>query len=62
MLTPEEQGKLLKAHPDAFTPAAGAWGRRGSTVVQLDAVDAATLRKAIASAWQARAPKRVAKR
>lgn len=57
MLTPGEQEKLLKAHPGAFKPAAGAWGRRGSTIVRLDAVNAATLRRAIASAWQARAPK-----
>jgi hypothetical protein len=58
MLTPAEQEKLLKAHPGAFTPAAGAWGRRGSTIVRLDAVDVSTLRLAIASARQTRAPKR----
>jgi hypothetical protein len=57
MLTPEEQEKLLRAHPDVFTPAKGAWGRRGSTCVRLETVNATTLRKAIAAAWQRRAPK-----
>ena len=58
MLTAEEQEKFMTTHPDAFSPAAGAWGRRGSTVVRLDALDAATLRRAMTLAWQARAPKR----
>ena len=58
MLTAEEQAKFMTAHPDAFSPAAGAWGRRGSTVVRLDALDAAMLRRAITLAWQARVTKR----
>ncbi|MBA3881386.1 MAG: MmcQ/YjbR family DNA-binding protein [Chthoniobacterales bacterium] len=59
MLASEEQEKLLRAHPGIFTPANGAWGRRGSTCVRLDAVRAPTLRKAIAAAWRTRAPKRL---
>jgi hypothetical protein len=31
---------LIAAEPAAFKPAAGAWGRRGSTHVRLAAVDA----------------------
>ncbi len=62
LLTPEDQEKFMAAHPKAFSPAAGAWGRRGSTVVRLDTLDGATLRRAIMSAWQARARKRATKR
>lgn len=58
MLTVEEQEKFISAHPKAFSPAAGAWGRRGSTVVRLDALDVATLRRAMTLAWHARAPQR----
>ena len=59
MLSPEEQEKFVRADPAAFKPAKGAWGQRGSTTVQLDAVDSATLRNAIATAWRKRAPKRL---
>ncbi|MGI8433018.1 MAG: MmcQ/YjbR family DNA-binding protein [Chthoniobacterales bacterium] len=59
MLTAEEQEEFVRAQPKVFRPAAGAWGRRGSTVVRLDALDAATLRRAITLAWKTRAPKRL---
>jgi hypothetical protein len=35
-----------------FTPAAGAWGRQGWTVVRLDAATAASVRGALIMAWQ----------
>jgi hypothetical protein len=59
VLPPEEQARLMKAHPKVFSPAAGAWGRRGSTTVRLSAVDRATLREAMEIAWRKRAPKRL---
>jgi len=59
VLPPEEQGRLVGAHPKIFTPAKGAWGKRGSTSVRLEAVDEATLRNAIEVAWRKRAPKRL---
>ena len=34
-LTPAQQTEVLRGAPDAFRPAAGAWGRSGSTVVLL---------------------------
>ena len=37
MLTPEQQAEFLADAPEYFTPAAGAWGRKGSTLVRLDA-------------------------
>lgn len=59
ILPPEEQEVLVRAHPKVFTPAKGAWGKRGSTSVRLDAVDEATLRRAVEIAWRKRAPKRL---
>jgi len=41
-LPPEMQEMYVAAEPDVFTPVKGAWGRRGSTSVRLDA---ATRRK-----------------
>jgi hypothetical protein len=59
ILPPEEQARLVRTHPKIFTPAKGAWGKRGSTSVRLEAVDEATLRNAIEIAWRKRAPKRL---
>lgn len=63
-LTPEEQQELLHAHPKAFTPAAGAWGRQGWTVVHLRGADEAAVRGALLLAWQnvTTAPRKTAKR
>jgi hypothetical protein len=57
ILPAEEQDRLVAAYPKVFTPAKGAWGKRGSTCVRLEAVDAATLRRAMEIAWRKRAPK-----
>ena len=59
MLTPEQQEIMMGARPDAFTPAAGAWGRRGSTVIALDRVAEDDLRTALLMAWRNKAPKRL---
>lgn len=57
ILPVEEQGRLLREHPKAFAPAKGAWGKRGSTTVRLDAIDKATLRSALEVAWRNKAPR-----
>jgi hypothetical protein len=57
ILPPEEQARLVQTYPKVFTPAKGAWGKRGSTAVSLSAVDKATLKRAIEIAWRQRAPK-----
>lgn len=57
ILPPEEQKRFVNSAPATFAPAKGAWGRSGSTSVRLDAVNAATLRRAIEIAWRKRAPK-----
>jgi hypothetical protein len=59
ILPPEEQELLIRTHARIFAPAKGAWGKRGSTTVLLEAVDAATLRRAMEIAWRKRAPKRL---
>jgi hypothetical protein len=56
-LTGEQQDVLLEAEPAMFKPAAGAWGRRGWTLVSLAAVDGNTLESALAMAWSNTAPK-----
>jgi hypothetical protein len=51
-LTPAEQRELLRKHRTAFEPSPGAWGRQGCTDVRLSAADRATVRAAIALAWE----------
>lgn len=58
-LTPIEQRMFVDADPKAFNPSAGAWGRRGATNVKLSAVKKATLRRALAAAWEFAAPQRL---
>ena len=57
-LTPEQQEMLMAAVPGVFEPAKGAWGRQGSTLVRLDAVDADALAGPMRMAWEGRAGKR----
>ena len=52
VLPPEEQARLIRKHPKVFSPAKGAWGKRGSTVVMLANADRATLREALEVAWR----------
>ena len=61
MLSPEQQEEFVRKNPDSFAPAKGAWGKRGSTVIQLETVDADTMRSAIATAWMRIAPRRLTK-
>jgi hypothetical protein len=51
-LTPEQQEEFMRAHPRAFSPASGAWGRGGSTIVSLAGVDEETLGEALTLAHQ----------
>ena len=57
ILPPEEQARFVQTYPKVFTPAKGAWGKRGSTTVCLQAVDKTTLNRAVEIAWRNRAPK-----
>ena len=51
-LTPDQQSEVIRAAPEAFHPAAGAWGRSGSTIVLLSAITVAALRPILRSAWE----------
>jgi len=57
ILAPAQQARLVRDYSKAFSPAKGAWGKSGSTTVRLDAVDKATLEKAMKIAWRTHAPK-----
>ncbi|HEX5182563.1 MAG TPA: MmcQ/YjbR family DNA-binding protein [Allosphingosinicella sp.] len=56
-LMPEQQEDFMALAPGAFKPAAGAWGRNGSTLVKLDAVSGDLLETALQAAWRRRAPR-----
>lgn len=61
-LTPEQQQEALRAH-EAMTPAKGAWGAQGATMVRLAAIDEEALGAALTMAWQnavAKGPARTA--
>jgi len=48
----DEQQKLVEAMHDAFSPAAGAWGRQGSTLVRLAKVKPQVGTYALELAWR----------
>jgi hypothetical protein len=58
MLFPEQQELAMAAEPAAFSPAAGAWGRGGSTIVSLGDVSDEWLERVLDWAWAKRAPKK----
>jgi hypothetical protein len=58
-LTPELQAMVIGAKPNAFVPAAGAWGRGGWTRVALAHVELGALADLISEAWRLGAPKRL---
>jgi hypothetical protein len=55
-VSPAVQRRLQAADPATFTPAAGAWGRAGSTLVRLRTAQAPAIRRALREAWRLRAP------
>lgn len=59
MLSPLDQDLLLRRHAEAFAPAAGAWGRGGSTSVTLRVAPRDVVRFALESAWKRRASKKL---
>jgi hypothetical protein len=61
-VTADQQALFIRAEPEVFHPASGAWGRRGSTIVRLGAADVASVRQALTAAWRNTAPKRLVQR
>ena len=52
VLPPEKQAQLVRDRPKVFMPAKGAWGKKGCTIVRLEAVGKATLQSALETAWR----------
>lgn len=51
-LTPDEQFEFMKRAPEVFVPAAGAWGRQGSTMIVLANADEEMVGEAVTLAWK----------
>ena len=51
-LTPDQQADFIARAPKMFAPAAGAWGRGGSTMIDLKSADAEIVGEAVTLAWQ----------
>jgi YjbR protein len=49
-LTPNQQERFVREHPDCFKPVIGAWGRRGATSVSLFVATTPLARRALALA------------
>jgi hypothetical protein len=60
-LSPDEQKEFVRTSPAVFTPAKGAWGRQGSTIINLPAATIDIVREALTAAWRKTAPKRLSK-
>ncbi len=53
-LPSEEQEIFVSARPRVFTPAAGTWGRQGSTMIHLKGARVRDIHDALGLAWLAR--------
>jgi hypothetical protein len=51
-LTPDEQFEFMKRAPEVFEPAAGAWGRQGSTMIVLAKANDEIVGEAVTLAWK----------
>jgi len=51
-LKPDQQSLLVSTQPDIFRPVKGAWGLRGSTNVNLENADTASVENALSLAWR----------
>ena len=59
-LGPGQQADLMESD-SSFSPAAGAWGRKGATTVLLKTADRELVRIALEAAWTGVAPKSLAR-
>ena len=60
-LSPRDQKEFVRGNPDVFATAKGAWGRQGSTIVNLPAATTEIVREALTAAWRNTAQKRLSK-
>lgn len=61
-LTPEQQAELIARAPDVFVPAAGAWGRGGSTMIVLARANQEIVGEALTLAWRSASAKATPRR
>ena len=61
-LTPAEQQNFLRREPTIFSPASGAWGERGATIITLAGADEGSVLEALNAAWRNTAPKSLVKK
>jgi len=61
-LTAGQQKSFVGLQPNAFKPAAGAWGRRGCTIVTLRRAKKSLVKEAMELAWNNVAPPAIAQR
>ena len=61
-LTPEQQADLIERAPEVFVPAAGAWGRGGSTMIVLAKANEEIVGEALTLAWKSASAKAPARR
>lgn len=60
-LTPEQQQNYLRMETATFSPAAGAWGTRGATMITLANAEEGAVRDALRDAWRNTAPRKLVK-
>jgi len=60
-LTAEQQASFIAGEQAAFTPASGAWGRRGCTIIQLRKAKGSSVEPALIAAWRNTAPQKLVK-
>lgn len=60
-LTPEQQQNYLRIESSSFSPASGAWGTRGATMIALAYADEGAVREALRDAWRNTAPEKLLK-
>lgn len=56
-LTPTQQQEFLRIELSSFAPAAGAWGKGGSTIITLAEANKDSVEDALKAAWKNTAPK-----
>jgi len=59
-LSPTQQEEFVARAPAAFSPVAGAWGRKGCTSVLLGKAPKRALKEALVAAWRNHAPAELA--
>jgi hypothetical protein len=52
-----QQAHFMHHYPKVFVPVKGGWGRKGATIVRLEAAEEDVVRQALVTAWRNTAPR-----